>query len=97
MSKVKSFILTYEDRTFSEGDTISGRVTLELEKQMTVKSIFIKAKGDANVHWTEGSGDDKSSYSAHRRFFKLKQHLIPENTKGRQNNSWLLIRGLPTI
>ncbi|KAK5871325.1 hypothetical protein PBY51_004211 [Eleginops maclovinus] len=85
MPSIQSLTLTYdalnEHRTFSEGDTISGKVTLALLKQVTVDSFFIKATGDADVHWTQKSGDKTHSYSAHKRYFKLKQFFIPEASK----------------
>uniref|UniRef100_A0A3Q3LUH6 Arrestin C-terminal-like domain-containing protein n=1 Tax=Mastacembelus armatus TaxID=205130 RepID=A0A3Q3LUH6_9TELE len=80
------FGLTYEalneEGTFSEGDTLTGTISFALTKEIKVKSLFVKVKGDANVHWTEGSGDDERSYSAHRRYFKVKEYLIAENAKG---------------
>lgn len=87
MSPIKDFNVTYgtidESDTFSEGDTIVGRVSFSLTKAIKVKSVSVKAKGDANVHWSEGSGDDERSYSDHRRYFKVKELLVAENAKGR--------------
>lgn len=86
MPRIKDFRVTYEaineEGTFSEGDTITGSVTFTLTKDTKVKGLVVKAKGDANVHWTEGSGEDQETYSAHRRYFKDKECLIPENAKG---------------
>ncbi|XP_038560574.1 arrestin domain-containing protein 3-like [Micropterus salmoides] len=86
MSPIKDFSLTYEalneEDTFSDGDTVTGTVAFALTKETKVKSLFVKVKGDANVHWTEGSGDDERSYSAHRRYFKLKEYLVAEKDKG---------------
>ncbi|CAN9513342.1 unnamed protein product [Ophioblennius macclurei] len=83
MPSIRSLTLTYEAlneaASFSEGDTITGTVTLALLKQTTVEGLFIKAKGDANVRWTHKSGDRTHTYTSHRRYFKLKQFLIPEH------------------
>uniref|UniRef100_A0A3Q2ZQI4 Arrestin C-terminal-like domain-containing protein n=1 Tax=Kryptolebias marmoratus TaxID=37003 RepID=A0A3Q2ZQI4_KRYMA len=67
---------------FSEGDAITGTVSFHLTKETKVKSASVKAKGDAHVHWTEGSGDDETSYTAHRRYFKDKQFFVAENANG---------------
>lgn len=87
MSPIKDLGLTYEslneEGTFSEGDTLSGTLSFTLAKDTKVKCIFVKAKGEAHVHWTEGCGDSESSYSAHRRYFKVKEDLVAENAKGR--------------
>ncbi|KAL0192879.1 hypothetical protein M9458_011175, partial [Cirrhinus mrigala] len=79
MSKsIKELSLHYdpinESHTFSCGDIVEGRVVLEVTKE-------IKLTGDAHVSWTEGSGDDESSYSDHERYFKLKQYFIQESSK----------------
>ncbi|XP_071338764.1 arrestin domain-containing protein 3-like isoform X2 [Trachinotus anak] len=83
MSRIKEFTLSYEalneEGTFSEGDTVSGRVTLTLSRDTKVKCLLVKAKGEARVSWSEGMGDDSRSYSAHRRYFKIKECLVAEN------------------
>lgn len=87
MFSVKSLTMTYDAlnklETFSEGDTLTGTVTLSLKKDITVQTLFVKFKGDANVQWkTYGSTSDVNS--AHRRYFKLKQVLISKNdSKGK--------------
>lgn len=86
MSRIKDLNLTYEaineEGTFSEGDTLAGTLAFTLTKDTKIKSLFVKAKGEAHVHWTEGSGDDERSYSAHRRYFKVKEFLLAENAQG---------------
>lgn len=69
--------------TFSEGDTVRGKITLVLVKETTVDSFFVKCKGDANVRWNTKSGDETHKHSAHRRYFKLKQSILDEGSPGR--------------
>lgn len=87
MSPIKDLKLICEalnkEGAFSEGDVVEGAVTFTLTKQTKVKSLLVKVKGDARVRWTEGSGDDESTYSDHRRYFKVKQYVVAENAKGR--------------
>ncbi|KAM9360771.1 arrestin domain-containing protein 3-like [Symphorus nematophorus] len=86
MSPTKDFIVTYEalnkEDVFSAGDTVKGTVTFTLTKDTEVKSVHVKVKGDARVSWTEGTGDRRKRYTAHRRYCKVKQYLVAENSKG---------------
>uniref|UniRef100_A0AAZ1Y092 Arrestin C-terminal-like domain-containing protein n=2 Tax=Oreochromis aureus TaxID=47969 RepID=A0AAZ1Y092_OREAU len=86
MSRIKDFKMTHEaineDGAFSEGDTIVGTVSFRLTKDVKVKSIFVKAKGDAIVKWTEKTGEETELYHSHRRYFKVKEFLVAENAGG---------------
>uniref|UniRef100_A0A3B3TIZ4 Arrestin domain-containing protein 3-like n=1 Tax=Poecilia latipinna TaxID=48699 RepID=A0A3B3TIZ4_9TELE len=90
MPAVNSFTINYdavnEEGTFSQGDTVTGQVILSLSKETKAQRLFVKAKGDANVHWTRKHGERTHTYSAHRRYFKLKEFLIPEGTEGNVPN-----------
>ncbi|KAK2902227.1 hypothetical protein Q8A73_011973 [Channa argus] len=86
MSPIKNICLTYEplneEGTFSEGDFLYGTVTFTLTKDTKVKTVLVKAKGEANVHWTEKSGNDERSYSARKRYFKVKENFVGESAQG---------------
>lgn len=87
MPSVESLTIAYdflnEQGTFSGGDIITGNVTLTLEKETKVQSLCVKAKGDADVRWSEKRGDKTKVYSAHTRYFKLKQFLTAEGSDGK--------------
>uniref|UniRef100_A0A3Q3W680 Arrestin C-terminal-like domain-containing protein n=1 Tax=Mola mola TaxID=94237 RepID=A0A3Q3W680_MOLML len=95
MPSIQSLTMTYEAlneyETFSEGDTLRGKVTLALMKETVVESLLVKLKGDADVRWTKKVGDRNHTYSAHRRYFKLRHFLIPEAPKGSINTKILSI------
>ncbi|XP_051751441.1 arrestin domain-containing protein 3-like [Ctenopharyngodon idella] len=82
-----------ESNIFTSGDIVEGRVVLEVTKEIKVNRFFVKLTGDANVSWTEGSGDDETTYSDHERYFKLKQYFIQESSKKGQSekNTTLVI------
>lgn len=84
---IKAFSINYnpvnESNTFTNGDILQGTIVLQVSKEVKIDKLFVKCKGDANVHWTESNGTNNSddSYSAHERYFKLKQILIWDNSK----------------
>lgn len=84
---IRTFSINYDpvnqSNTFTSGDTLKGRVVLELSKQVKIDKLYIKCKGDANVHWTESNSADNfdDSYNSHERYFKLKQIFIWDNSK----------------
>ena len=98
MSPIKELKVVYEalneEGTFSAGDTVAGTVTFTLTKDTKVKAACVKLKGDANVRWTEGSGEDEKTYSAHKRYFKVKKDLVEEKGKSKKRALWLKWIGL---
>lgn len=86
MSPIKDFKLVYvapnKENVFSGGDTVAGKVTFKLKDETKVKGVAVKVKGQARVHWTEGTGDRKRSHSDHRRYFKDKVVLVEEGKTG---------------
>ncbi|XP_077087746.1 arrestin domain-containing protein 3-like [Siphateles boraxobius] len=95
---IKELILHYdpinESNNFTSGDIVEGRVVLEVTKEIKVDNFFVKFTGDANVSWTEKSGDDETTYSDHERYFKLKQYFIQESSKkGQSEKNTTLISG----
>ncbi|XP_077571977.1 arrestin domain-containing protein 3-like [Stigmatopora nigra] len=83
MPAIQSLTMVYdslnENGTFSEGDPLTGKVTLALEKSTAIQSFFVKVKGDAEVRWTTRSGNHNHTHSARRRYFKLKHFFFEES------------------
>lgn len=87
MSPIKDFHLDYNvpnsEGAFSEGGALVGAVSFALTRELKVKRIQVKLKGDAIVSWEEGSGDDATRYSDRRTYFKVKKPLGPQSEGGR--------------
>lgn len=66
--------------TFSNGDYISGRVTVEVSSQTRITSLSIKAKGKAEVHWSEHCHrtDQMVVYYDDEKYFSQEQYLLKE-------------------
>lgn len=96
LSTVKNISVTYdainESNTFSSGDYISGRIILELAKDCKIEYLLIKAKGKAEVRWTEKHGQTTVTYHAKDKYFSMKQYIIQEQ-KGQGGDYQTLISG----
>uniref|UniRef100_A0A3Q3M4M8 Arrestin C-terminal-like domain-containing protein n=1 Tax=Mastacembelus armatus TaxID=205130 RepID=A0A3Q3M4M8_9TELE len=76
LTTVKSLKISYnpinETNTFTNGDWISGQVTLELAKDCQIENLLVKFKGKADVLWTERYGKTTVVYHAKEKYFSLK-------------------------
>uniref|UniRef100_A0A3B4GWY1 Arrestin domain-containing protein 3-like n=1 Tax=Pundamilia nyererei TaxID=303518 RepID=A0A3B4GWY1_9CICH len=83
MSPIKDFNVIYtatnDDDTVSPGDIIVGAVIFRLTKEVKVKSVSLKIKGDAFAQWSDGD----TKYFAQRRYFKVKSYVVEKNPKGK--------------
>ncbi|XP_067464311.1 arrestin domain-containing protein 3-like isoform X2 [Thunnus thynnus] len=79
-STVKSFKVTYNPlngrNTFTNGDLVTGQVTLEVEKDCQIESLSIKFKGKAEVMWTEKHGKVTVVYHSKDKYFSVKHYFI---------------------
>ncbi|KAI5613153.1 hypothetical protein C0J50_11513, partial [Silurus asotus] len=88
---VKNFSVTFdpvnESNTFTNGDYICGKVTVEVKKETQVERLFIKAKGKASVMWTENCGNNNVVvYHDKETCFKSFQYFIQgEKSKGKSS------------
>ncbi|KAF7200101.1 arrestin domain-containing protein 3 [Nothobranchius furzeri] len=92
---IKTFQLEYDAinsrNTFTNGDTINGRIVLETDKEMKIQSLEFLAKGKASVCWTEYYGDNQSHvYWSDEKYYSIQQHILRES---RQDGSEIIGKG----
>lgn len=84
LSTVKSLKVTYnpinEANTFTNGDTVSGQVTLEVVKDCQINSLSVKFKGKARVLWTERHGKSTTVYHSKEKYLVMKHYFIHDKT-----------------
>uniref|UniRef100_A0A3B3SGT5 Arrestin C-terminal-like domain-containing protein n=1 Tax=Paramormyrops kingsleyae TaxID=1676925 RepID=A0A3B3SGT5_9TELE len=79
LSSIKGITVNYdavnEEKTFSSGDMLSGRVLLVLSKETKIEGLRVKMKGKAEVQWSERHLGEKRTrhYSSKEKYFKLEQ------------------------
>ncbi|RVE68330.1 hypothetical protein OJAV_G00090590 [Oryzias javanicus] len=86
-STVKKLDVTYnpinERNTFTNGDFVTGQVTLEMGKDCQIDSLFVKLKAKAEVMWTERHGQTTVVYHSKEKYFTMKQYFI-RNQKAKE-------------
>ncbi|KAG7258423.1 hypothetical protein CRUP_029520 [Coryphaenoides rupestris] len=79
-STVKNISVHYdpinETNTFTNGDYVSGRVTVEVARECSVASLSVKFKGKAEVRWTEQHGQSTVVYHSKDKYFSIKRFFI---------------------
>ncbi|XP_041642442.1 arrestin domain-containing protein 3-like [Cheilinus undulatus] len=93
-STVKSLKVTYnpinEKNTFTNGDLVSGQVTLEVAKDCEIESLMIQFKGKAEVLWTERHGKVTVVYHSKDKYFSIKHYFVRDkNVEGDDNETLL--------
>ncbi|KAI7797822.1 arrestin domain-containing protein 3 [Triplophysa rosa] len=80
---IQTFAIEYDalnDRNiFSNGDTLTGRVIVEITKETKIKDVTVKAKGKAEVSWTVSQGEQSVTYSDNEKYFSQTQSVLPED------------------
>ncbi|XP_071396015.1 arrestin domain-containing protein 3-like [Centroberyx affinis] len=67
-----------EENFFSSGDSITGRIVLVVSQETKIERLSVKAKGKANVSWTEHYGKVRVTYRAKEKFFSLEKIILQE-------------------
>lgn len=78
---IKNIFIDYDainaPNIFSNGDTINGRITVEVLRQVKIKSLTFTAKGKARVCWSEHYGQYTTIvYHAKEKYFKIEHAVL---------------------
>lgn len=78
---VTHFTIEYDSinskNTFTNGDTITGRVILEVSKETTISSLVFIGKGEARVRWSEQYGQYQHHvYWQNEKYYEVKHYLV---------------------
>lgn len=87
LGKVKSLAINFDCLSatsipvYSSGDTVSGRVSLEVSGEIKLKSLKIHARGYAKVRWTESRNAGSNTaytqnYTEEVEYFNCKDVLL---------------------
>ncbi|XP_064901004.1 arrestin domain-containing protein 3-like isoform X3 [Columba livia] len=93
LGKVKSLTISFDCLNgsnilvYSSGDTVSGRVSLEVTGETRVKSLKIHARGYAKVRWTESRNAGSNTaytqnYTEEVEYFNHKDVLLGHEREG---------------
>lgn len=80
---IKNFHIEYDAinsrNTFTNGDTINGRIILETNKETKIQSLGFHAKGKARVCWSENHGEGHTQvYRSEEEYYSIKQLILRE-------------------
>ncbi|KAF7200100.1 arrestin domain-containing protein 3 [Nothobranchius furzeri] len=80
---IKSFHIEYDAinsrNTFTNGDTLNGRIVLEADKETKINSLALIAKGKARACWTEHYDNDKSDvYWYDEKYYNFRHDIVKE-------------------
>ncbi|KAL7391103.1 hypothetical protein ABVT39_004279 [Epinephelus coioides] len=76
---------------FTNGDTINGRIIVEVSKETKVQSLVFIAQGKARVRWTEHYGQYHTHvYWADEKYYDVKHHILRES---RQDGTEIIGKG----
>ncbi|XP_061623998.1 arrestin domain-containing protein 3-like isoform X1 [Phyllopteryx taeniolatus] len=65
---------------FTNGDTINGRIIVEVSKETSIQSLTFVGKGSAKVRWHERHGKHDRFYWSNEEYYEIKQHILKADT-----------------
>ncbi|XP_070821107.1 arrestin domain-containing protein 3-like [Chaetodon trifascialis] len=92
---INNFSIEYDAinsrNTFTNGDTINGRIIVEVSKETKISSLIFRAQGKANVCWSEHHGQNQHRvYWSDEKYYDIKHHILRE---ARQDGTEVIGKG----
>ncbi|XP_071755833.1 arrestin domain-containing protein 3-like [Centroberyx gerrardi] len=92
---IKNFAIEYDainsKNTFTNGDTVNGRIIVEVSKETCIQSLLFIGKGKAKVCWHEHYGQNVHVVLwSNEKYYEIKHHILRE---ARQDGTEVIGRG----
>ncbi|XP_030594183.1 arrestin domain-containing protein 3-like [Archocentrus centrarchus] len=92
---IKNFSIEYDainsKNIFTNGDTINGRIVVEVSGETKVQSLIFRAQGRAKVVWTEHYGENQTHvYWSNEDYYDVKHDIL---RKSRQVGTEVISKG----
>lgn len=79
---IKNFQIEYDAinirNTFTNGDTINGRIILEVDRETRIRSLAFKAKAKASACWTQHYHDQSDVWFSDEKYYSVKKYILKE-------------------
>lgn len=62
------------------GQLLRGNVRLTLTEEKNVRGVFVEIRGKAYAHWTQGSGDNRRSYTGNEDYLNERTYFVGGNS-----------------
>lgn len=81
---ITTFAIEYDainsSNTFTNGDTINGRIVVEVSKETTIQSLIFIGQGEARVRWSEHYGQyHHHVYWQNEKYYQIKHCILRES------------------
>ncbi|CAJ1068492.1 arrestin domain-containing protein 3-like [Xyrichtys novacula] len=92
---IKTFAIEYDSinskNIFTNGDTINGRIIVEVSKETKIQALIFIAKGKATVCWSEHYGQyHHHVYRSSEKYYEVTHHILRE---ARQDGTEIIGKG----
>lgn len=89
---VKSFSLEYDainsKNVFTNGDTVNGRIILQVSKDSKIRALVLVATGEAHVNWHV----DEEIFCVDEKYYNVKHYIVQESREGGMYSIYVAIR-----